>query len=56
MISKIAKNGIVIATEKKFSSPLVDSDSLEKVSMISQNAGMVYSGMGPDARILLDKV
>ena len=23
--------------------------------MISQNIGMVYSGMGPDARVLLDK-
>ena len=23
--------------------------------MISKNIGMVYSGMGPDARVLLDK-
>ena len=37
------------------SSTLVDETSIEKISMISKNIGMVYSGMGPDARVLLDK-
>ncbi|KAJ3091429.1 Proteasome subunit alpha type-2 [Quaeritorhiza haematococci] len=50
-----ATNGVVIATEKKSSSPLMDDSSIEKVSVICKNIGMVYSGMGPDARVLVDK-
>ncbi|KAJ3268095.1 Protein phosphatase PP2A regulatory subunit B [Terramyces sp. JEL0728] len=50
-----ATNGIVIATEKKVPSILVDDKTLVKISNISTNIGMVYSGMGPDARVLLDK-
>ncbi|KHJ36251.1 putative proteasome subunit alpha type-2 [Erysiphe necator] len=50
-----ATNGIVLATEKKSSSPLIDSSSLSKVSLITPNIGMVYSGMGPDYRVLVDK-
>ena len=51
----IATNGIVLATEKKSSSPLIDPPSLSKVSLITPNIGMVYSGMGPDYRVLVDK-
>ncbi|MCJ1367039.1 Proteasome subunit alpha type-2 [Acarospora aff. strigata] len=51
----LATNGIVLATEKKSSSPLIDPPSLSKVSLITPNIGMVYSGMGPDYRILVDK-
>ena len=47
----VAKNGIVIATEKKTSSILVDSSMIDKVSVICPNIGMVYSGMGPDFRV-----
>ena len=50
-----ATNGIVLATEKKSSSPLIDSASSSKVSLITPNIGMVYSGMGPDYRVLVDK-
>lgn len=50
-----ATNGIVLATEKKSSSPLIDPQSLSKVSLITPNIGMVYSGMGPDYRVLVDK-
>ena len=50
-----SSTGIVIATEKKPPSLLVDSTTLTKVSQISTNIGMVYAGMGPDARVLLDK-
>ncbi|KAI8911874.1 nucleophile aminohydrolase, partial [Gorgonomyces haynaldii] len=50
-----AKNGIVIATENKTPSFLVDESSLTRVSMICENVGMVFSGMSPDARVLLDK-
>ncbi|KAL7269590.1 Proteasome subunit alpha type-2 [Rhizina undulata] len=50
-----ATNGIVLATEKKSSTPLTNPDSLEKICHITPNIGMVYSGMGPDFRVLVDK-
>ena len=50
-----ATNGIVLATEKKSSSPLTDPSSLSKVSHITPNIGMVYAGMGPDYRVLVDR-
>jgi 20S proteasome subunit alpha 2 len=50
-----ATNGIVIATEKKSSSLLIDDTMIEKVSVICPNIGLVYSGMGPDFRVLVAK-
>lgn len=51
----IATNGVVLATEKKSTSPLIDPPSLSKVSLVTPDIGMVYSGMGPDYRVLVDK-
>lgn len=45
----------MLATEKKSSSPLADPSSLSKISLVTPNIGMVYSGMGPDYRVLVDK-
>ncbi|KAJ5645630.1 hypothetical protein N7507_011641 [Penicillium longicatenatum] len=50
-----ATNGIVLATEKKSSSPLIDPPSLSKISLVTPDIGMVYAGMGPDYRVLVDK-
>ncbi|KGK39732.1 proteasome subunit alpha type-2 [Pichia kudriavzevii] len=50
-----ATNGIVLATEKKSSSILVNSDFIEKISQITPDIGATYSGMGPDFRVLVDK-
>ncbi|KAK5136853.1 putative proteasome subunit alpha type-2 [Meristemomyces frigidus] len=50
-----AANGIVLATEKKASTPLIDAASSAKISLVTPNIGMVYSGMGPDYRVLVDK-
>ncbi|RKP24846.1 nucleophile aminohydrolase [Syncephalis pseudoplumigaleata] len=50
-----ANNGVVIATEKKSATPLIDDTTIEKVSLICDNVGLVYSGMGPDARVLVNK-
>lgn len=49
------KNGVVIATEKKVPSILVDQDSFQKIALLSENAGIVYSGIGPDYRVLVRK-
>jgi 20S proteasome subunit alpha 2 len=55
LLTYAATNGIVLATEKKSSSPLADQSSHQKISNITPNIGMVYSGMGPDYRILVDR-
>jgi len=48
-----ATNGVVLATEKKHKSVLYDEHSIDKIEMITKNVGMVYSGMGPDYRVLI---
>mmetsp|Transcript_31571 Transcript_31571/g.61848 ORF Transcript_31571/g.61848 Transcript_31571/m.61848 type:complete len:237 (+) Transcript_31571:67-777(+) len=48
-------DGVVIATEKMTPSVLVDQKSRAKIASISSNCGVVYSGMGPDYRVLLRK-
>merc|ERR1712039_964397 len=48
-----AKNGVVLATEKKAPNPLVDETTLSKVENLSDNVGVVYAGMVPDYRVLL---
>lgn len=47
-----ATNGVVLATEKKQKSILYDDSSIHKIELITKNIGMVYSGMGPDFRVL----
>jgi len=49
-----AKNGVVLATEKKLPI-LMDENSVQKCSMLTENIGVVYSGMGPDSRVLVRK-
>ena len=49
-----ARNGVVIATEKKLPI-LMDSTSVQKVTLLTPSVGMVYAGMGPDTRVLLKK-
>ena len=51
-----AKNGIVIASEKKITSPLVDADTIHKVEPISEYLGVTYSGIGPDYGAVLLKM
>ncbi|KAJ8950458.1 hypothetical protein NQ318_010336 [Aromia moschata] len=48
-----ASNGVVIATENKHKSILYDEHSVHKVEMITKHIGMIYSGMGPDYRLLV---
>lgn len=48
-----AKDGVVLATENKQKSILYEEHSVNKVEMITDHIGMVYSGMGPDYRLLV---
>ncbi|XP_067012154.1 proteasome subunit alpha type-2 [Anabrus simplex] len=50
-----AQNGIVLATENKHKSILYDEQSVHKVETITKHIGMVYSGMGPDYRLLVKR-
>lgn len=50
-----ASNGVVLATEKKHKSILYDEHSIHKIEMITSHIGMVYSGMGPDYRLLVNR-
>ncbi|WP_411023064.1 hypothetical protein, partial [Salmonella sp. s51228] len=50
-----ASNGVVLAAEKKHKSILSDESSVTKVEVISKYIGFVYSGMGPDFRIIVAK-
>lgn len=50
-----ATNGVVIATEKKLRSTLIDESTVQKISLLTPNIGVAYSGMGPDSRLLVRK-
>ncbi|KAA6369500.1 MAG: putative Proteasome subunit alpha type-2, partial [Streblomastix strix] len=49
-----AANGVVLATAKK-NAPLVDETSVERISIISENVGAVFSGLSPDFRVIINK-
>jgi 20S proteasome subunit alpha 2 len=48
-----AKDGVVLAAENKVKSILYEEQSVHKVEKIDDHIGMVYSGMGPDFRVLV---
>jgi 20S proteasome subunit alpha 2 len=48
-----ASNGVVLATEKKIPSVLIDDSTVVKTYVISERIGLVFSGMSPDARVLV---
>merc|ERR1711934_731417 len=50
-----ATNGVVVATEKKIPSTLIDDSSVEKTATLTDNVGVVYSGLAPDFRVLVKK-
>ncbi|CCI45572.1 unnamed protein product [Albugo candida] len=50
-----SKNGVVIATDKKLPTILVDESTNNKIALLSECAGIIYSGLGPDYRVLVRK-
>jgi len=50
-----AVDGVVIASEKKVPSLLVDGKSMEKISSLTPSIGSVYAGIGPDNRVLVKR-
>lgn len=47
-----AKDGVVIISERKIPSILVEDDTLTRIVQSSPSTGMLYSGIGPDFRVL----
>jgi 20S proteasome subunit alpha 2 len=47
-----AKDGVVIATDKKLPSVLVDEANVHKIEPINETAGFCFAGLGPDYRVL----
>jgi len=50
-----AKNGVVIACEKKLETILLDESSIHKVEKIADYIGVTYAGIGPDFTAVLHK-
>ena len=50
-----ARNGVVIAAEKKLSSILADESSIHKIEKLCEYMGVTYSGIGPDFQAVLLK-
>jgi 20S proteasome subunit alpha 2 len=50
-----AKNGVVLITDKKIQNKLVDVQQVKKLEKVSPSVGFVYSGVGPDYRVLVKK-
>eukprot|EP01067_Filipodium_phascolosomae_P001122 Filipodium_phascolosomae@DN1788_c0_g1_i1.p1 len=48
-----ARNGVVIASEKKVASALVDETTIHKIERITSNIGCTFSGVVPDFRVVV---
>lgn len=49
------KNGVVLASEKRLVSPLIDESSVHKIQLIADHIGSTYAGLSGDYRVLLQK-
>ena len=47
-----AVDGVVLATDKKVPSVLVDTEDVHKIEAITPTTGFCYAGVGPDYRVL----
>ncbi|CAM9731056.1 unnamed protein product [Heterosigma akashiwo] len=50
-----ATNGVVLCTEKKLPTVLIDDGDVKKIEAITPSTGFVFSGLGPDYRVLVRK-
>merc|ERR1711972_81095 len=48
------KEGVILAVEKRITSPLIDPSSIEKILEIDEHMGCAMSGLTADARTLVD--
>ncbi|KAH8739252.1 proteasome subunit alpha type 2 [Cryptosporidium ryanae] len=50
-----ARNGVVIATEKKISNSLIEESFIRKIELITKGIGCCFAGMPADFRVILKK-
>lgn len=50
-----AKNGVVLAAEKKLPTPLLEAETISKVDTFTPSVGCVFAGMPADFRVVLKK-
>lgn len=50
-----ADNGVVLVSEKRSASPLIDDSTINRLAKLCDRVGLGYAGMGPDARLLTSK-
>ena len=50
-----SEHGIILATERKVASPLIVAEEVHKIFALDEHLGCVYSGIGPDAKVLISK-
>ena len=48
------KEGVILAVEKKVSSPLLESNSIEKIKEIDRHIGCAMSGLIADSATMVD--
>jgi len=48
-----AMDGVVLATEKRLHSPLMEQSTFKKIENLSKGVGTIYAGMAPDYKVLL---
>merc|ERR1712217_971304 len=48
------EEGVILAVEKRVTSPLIESSSIEKIFEIDEHMGCAMSGLAADARTLVD--
>ena len=49
------ETGVVIATERRVPTSLVVAEDVHKIFLLDSHVGCVYSGIGPDAKLLVAK-
>ncbi len=49
------KDGVLLAVDKRVTSKLIETKSIEKIFQIDENIGVATSGLVADARILVDR-
>eukprot|EP00760_Papus_ankaliazontas_P017343 PhM_4_TR17196/c0_g1_i1/m.60083/K02726/PSMA2; 20S proteasome subunit alpha 2 len=48
-------NGVVLCSERKMPTPLIVAEDVHKIHALDTHVGCAYSGIGPDARVLVTK-
>lgn len=48
-------HGVIIATENKTKNSLQEEHSVHRIEPVTDHIGMVYSGLGPDYRLLVQR-